>query len=287
MLLQRKNDSREASSTSLMRYARSGRRLRRVGFDAEQELGADEQPVERELDSLVEASLGATFTIEREQRPHVGRRHRPAKRAARERGQDPRRTCLFTRGGCAVGVADRTDALPARRVGQDPLDRTVRDLDASEIAPVRVSAMLTPAGYGRRNGRRAVSAMALLSFANATCTTCGPAFTGTRTSQSRSARLRASCPWRPPPRPAPPARAPVPRPCPRPAGCAASASPAAAGSLAGGPAGAAAPASVNTLTRSPSMLTSRSCGSTYIGTCSFRSRESWTRTVYDASIGNV
>ena len=57
MLFQRKNDSREASSRSLMRYDGSGRRLRRIGFDAKQELRTDEQPVERALDSLRRNSL--------------------------------------------------------------------------------------------------------------------------------------------------------------------------------------------------------------------------------------
>ena len=54
MLLHRKNDSREASSRSLMRYAASGRRAGRVVLDAEEELRADEQPLERALNAEIE-----------------------------------------------------------------------------------------------------------------------------------------------------------------------------------------------------------------------------------------
>ena len=59
MLLHRKNDSRDASSRSLMRYAVSGGGVRRIALDAEQELRADEHALERPLDAGVEAAARA------------------------------------------------------------------------------------------------------------------------------------------------------------------------------------------------------------------------------------
>ena len=56
MLLQRKNDSREASSRSLIRYAVPRRERSRVAFDAEQELGAGQKRAQRHLDARLEAA---------------------------------------------------------------------------------------------------------------------------------------------------------------------------------------------------------------------------------------
>ena len=55
MLLHRKNDSREASSRSLIAVDAAGRDVCRIALDAEQELGADQQALERALDPGVES----------------------------------------------------------------------------------------------------------------------------------------------------------------------------------------------------------------------------------------
>ena len=55
MLLHRKNDSRDASSRSLTRYAEPRRRAGRIVLDPEQELGIDEKPFEGPLDAGLEA----------------------------------------------------------------------------------------------------------------------------------------------------------------------------------------------------------------------------------------
>ena len=54
MLLHRKNDSRDASSRSLMRYAVLRRDAGRIVLDAEQELRADQDRAQRHLDARVE-----------------------------------------------------------------------------------------------------------------------------------------------------------------------------------------------------------------------------------------
>ena len=55
MLLHRKNESRDASSRSLMRYACPAAHRRRLALGADQELRAREQQPQRELDAVVEA----------------------------------------------------------------------------------------------------------------------------------------------------------------------------------------------------------------------------------------
>jgi hypothetical protein len=59
----------------------------------------------------------------------------------------------------------RLGELPGPVGSKGPAISTLR-----RYAPVRVSAMLTPAGYGRRNGTRVVSATADDCFTKATCT---------------------------------------------------------------------------------------------------------------------
>ena len=59
MLLQRKNDRREASSRSLTRYAVPGVAAGRLPLDAEQELRAHQHPLERLLNAALEAAFGA------------------------------------------------------------------------------------------------------------------------------------------------------------------------------------------------------------------------------------
>ena len=54
MLLQRKNDSRDASARSSSRYGRVGAQVRRVGFEAEQEFRAREDELKRRFDAAIE-----------------------------------------------------------------------------------------------------------------------------------------------------------------------------------------------------------------------------------------
>ena len=117
MLLQRKNDSRDASVEVRHRVNGARRGVGRVLLDAEQELRRHEQAFQRELNAGVEAGLRAV-AIEREQRRDVVIGHGAPVRAARELGQDlaraaprpaPRR--------CSLGLA-REDSLagsPCRR----------------------------------------------------------------------------------------------------------------------------------------------------------------------------
>ena len=107
MLLHRKNDSRDASSTSLTRYAVAGRDRGRVLFDAEDEGRARQQPPQRELDAGVEAALLAAVAIEREQRRQVADR-RPAadRRGARASSGCAARMRLRAVGGSPSRAAD-------------------------------------------------------------------------------------------------------------------------------------------------------------------------------------
>ena len=199
-----------------MRYGRSGRRVRRIRLDAQQELGADEQtaaaPARCPASKLPSC---APFTVEREQRLDVGvRRPDGDTRGAPARAGSFGASGLFDVAGLRAGSGSTRRCAAGSATVRRPSDRTGRrSRRCAGRRPSAVSAMFTPAGYGRRNGRRAVSASADVCLTNATCTSRAPAFTGTRTSQSRSARLRSSWPCRflarPPPRPpaaAPPAR---------------------------------------------------------------------------------
>src|SRR3954463_12542612 len=67
--------------------------------------------------------------------------------------------------GVQIRMRRRLGELPGPVGSNGPAISPLR-----RYAPLRVSAMLTPAGYGRRNGSRAVSGIASLCFANATCT---------------------------------------------------------------------------------------------------------------------
>ena len=79
MLLQRKNDSRDASSRSLSRYGVLGGNAGGIALDPEQELRADEQRAQRHLDAVLEpAAFGARLLVEAQQLVHFGRRDRAA-----------------------------------------------------------------------------------------------------------------------------------------------------------------------------------------------------------------
>ena len=72
MLLQRKNESRDASSRSLMRYGVSGGDAGWILLDAEQELRAHQHRGQRHLDAGVEASVRACLPVQLERPLQVG-----------------------------------------------------------------------------------------------------------------------------------------------------------------------------------------------------------------------
>ena len=92
MLLQRKNDNRDASSTSLSAYGVPGAQPGRVALHPEQEVRGDEQALERRLDAGVEASLRrvrAPLRVERHQRRDIAWLDRPPIGAPCQRAQNP------------------------------------------------------------------------------------------------------------------------------------------------------------------------------------------------------
>ena len=134
MLLQRKNDSRDASVRSRHCVNGARRRAGRVLLDAEQELRRHEQALQRELDAGVEALLGAV-AIEREQRRDVvvGRRAGRYARRASVR-QDLARAGFGSR-RVGVGSAAGTRRC-ARRLAVSPAPVGVvraADLDGAQI----------------------------------------------------------------------------------------------------------------------------------------------------------
>ena len=169
MLLQRKNDSRDASSRSLMRYGVPGCDARRIALDAEQELRTHQQAPERALDPVLEAAAarglrGRTPAAARRRRRSPGgdRRGAPASRGSSGARGFVRRRPAGGRRRCGGGSATSPGA-GRRRSG--PAISTLR-----RCAPRRVSGMFTPAGYGRRNGSRVVSSSADVRLRNVTTT---------------------------------------------------------------------------------------------------------------------
>ena len=114
MLLQRKNDRREASSTSGMRYARAPSfTLAGSASMRNRKSGLTSSRSSADPDAGVEGAVGAAALVEAEQRLHVVVRRGPAVRAPRERRQNLRRARrLFA---CRLGCAHE-DAPAARRL---------------------------------------------------------------------------------------------------------------------------------------------------------------------------
>ena len=69
MLLQRKNDNQEASCRSVSRRVGSG--TGGIELDAEQELGADEQPFDRLPYTEIEPSFGTPPFVEAQAAQHL------------------------------------------------------------------------------------------------------------------------------------------------------------------------------------------------------------------------
>ena len=128
MLLQRKNDSRDASSTSLMRAARgraaSAGTVERCGRAAaaagsrstrKRKLGLTSTPLERPLDARFEAPVRTPRLVERHQHLQIGVGDRPAVGAPRERGEDLRARTRFLRRRASGGTRRAGGATRCRR----------------------------------------------------------------------------------------------------------------------------------------------------------------------------
>ena len=99
-----------------VRRARS--RPGRIAFDAQEEIGVDEHPLERELDAGVKAAAARAAAVEEaEQRLDVVRRHGTAIGAPRQTRHDlgGARPLVRIRRGCGVRPADE-DRAAARRI---------------------------------------------------------------------------------------------------------------------------------------------------------------------------
>ena len=118
MLLQRKNDSRDASSMSLTRYACTGATVGGSLFDAEHERRAGEQAAKRELNAGLE---GALLRGRRDRTSssgcEVGFVDRPPIGAARERRRESSWRSASSL-GCAVAPARHDEDAP--RLGVSP-----------------------------------------------------------------------------------------------------------------------------------------------------------------------
>ncbi len=111
---------------------RIGRNARWIGFDAQQELGADEQTLQRVIDAFIKATACRAGAIERHQRLHIVGGHRAPIGAARQRTQDrtsTRRGIVRRRGSA------REDPLPARRRARAGRIEGAGDLHAAQVGP--------------------------------------------------------------------------------------------------------------------------------------------------------
>ena len=152
-----------------MRYALFGAAFGRIALDAEQEFRADEQALAAHArcrrrscrcarPSRYNASSGSMSASV------TGRRY--ARRASVDRIVRGARRPRPPRSACAPARQTKMP-LPARRVARTARLVRAADFHAAQWAPMRVSGMLTPAGYGRRNGSRTVSSSAEVILRNA------------------------------------------------------------------------------------------------------------------------
>ena len=159
MLLQRKNDKRDASSKSSIAIARAGRQPFGLGLEAIEEPRVDQQSREGLLDAGFEIAVPPALLVEAQQRVERGVAgiHGPPIRVRRESGQDLARARQLVTSH-RRGTAE--DGPPARRVaGAGRLERPV-DLDAVDAAARRVDAeelvdALAAALVEQRDGQRA------------------------------------------------------------------------------------------------------------------------------------
>src|SRR5206468_1616732 len=78
---------------------RAGRGVRRVALDAEQELGADQEPFEGLLNADIESAFGSAGRVERQQQIHVRTRCRTTVGPPRQRRKDS----AYARQFCVLG----------------------------------------------------------------------------------------------------------------------------------------------------------------------------------------
>ena len=144
-----------------MRYTRAGRDVRRIALDAEQELRAREDALQRRLDAALERPVAPADLIEVQQRLQIGVGHRLPIGAARQRRENlPRARRLRSRARLPGRPDERRDSTKIRRrlgVSPGPVALNgpvmVSDLICGRPVQSSVSTEL------RRNGcSRAVSA---------------------------------------------------------------------------------------------------------------------------------
>ena len=192
MLLHRKNESRDASSRSLMRYGVSGATSAGSRSTRNRNSGLTSRPLQRRARCRRRSRLLAPSRVEREQRLQVRVGHRPAVGAARQRRED------LVAHAASVGRLSRRPAREDPLAGSACRRAPVRvvgpaDLDAAQV---RAHARLGDVHAGRvrpqeRQPRGLVERRR--SSEERDATSCSPAFTGTRTFQSSSASIARAC----------------------------------------------------------------------------------------------
>ena len=192
MLLQRKNDSRDASSTSLSRYGVPGLTSSRVELEAEQEVGADQNALQRRFDSAVERAARCARVVERHQglhivdrRPAGGRRDVPGgSGSCRHRREPwPRRAEPLPPRRCRPAAED---AAAARCFAEADADERSLHRDALDagIAVEGISSVPKPQPV---RGGWATSSGSHGWLTNEMPTTCVPALAAKRSSRPSSA----------------------------------------------------------------------------------------------------
>ena len=135
IVLHRKNESRDASSTSLIRCAAAGPGAGRVALDAEQELRRHEHRLDGGLDAARRnPPLAAALLVERVERLDVGARHGTPERAVRERGENRARAGRLLRR--PLGAADENRRAARGLAAPGRLVRTADDQPA-DVRPRR------------------------------------------------------------------------------------------------------------------------------------------------------
>ena len=130
MLLHRKNDSREASSRSVIRSSLGGRRFR-----AEDELRIRQDQTEALLDAGLE-SLAASRFVTGEHGTHVGLSHRTTIRAPRQRRQDGPGTGRFVDGALWTAAEHPAAARRVARTGRIEWSRHREVIDERQAVHV-------------------------------------------------------------------------------------------------------------------------------------------------------
>ena len=156
MLLQRKNERREASSRSLTRYAVFGATSGGILLDAEEKLRADQHGAQRHLDAASKSALRARLFIELQRHLQIGVGHRPPIGAAHQRRKDALRAAFFL--ARLRRLADEDAAAAGRVAGALRIVRTIdrdridRRLDARMPVHIEVRLVRLALGFEQREG---------------------------------------------------------------------------------------------------------------------------------------